>query len=137
MSDTLLKSFSHAQKLYIIRHIYPELSKALIHFISEAKRHNEIDEPNSFGESPPRPSHSLFQPQPPSDTGAVNNNRGGNAAPLSSAFCGYKMGQSQPSNMQTTTTTVENNYMAVGGTTATNSIEITASSVNVNATAVN
>ena len=48
------------------------------------------------------------------------------------------MGQSQPSNLQTTTT-VENNYMAVGGvTTATNLIEITASSsVNVNATAVN
>ena len=52
MNDILLKSFSEAQKLYIIRHIYPELSKALIHFISEAKRHNQINEPNAFGESP-------------------------------------------------------------------------------------
>lgn len=40
MNDTLLVSFSKAQKEYIIKHLYPEISKALIHFISEAKRCN-------------------------------------------------------------------------------------------------
>ena len=40
MNDTLLKIFSKAQKEYIIKHLYPELSKALVHFISEAKRCN-------------------------------------------------------------------------------------------------
>ena len=55
MNDTLLKSFSKAQKEYIIKHLYPELSKALVHFISEAKRRNQIDEKNTFGESPASP----------------------------------------------------------------------------------
>ena len=54
MHDSLLKSFSRAQKEYIVKHLYPELTKALIHFISEAKRHNQIVEPNAFGESPTR-----------------------------------------------------------------------------------
>lgn len=40
LQDSILKSFSTAQKEYIIKHLYPEISKALIHFISEAKRHN-------------------------------------------------------------------------------------------------
>ena len=78
MNDSLLKSFSKAQKEYIIRHIYPELSKALIHFISEAKRHNAIDEPNAFNtDAADAPTQSQF-----------------------SAFGGYKLGQTQPSNMQ-------------------------------------
>ena len=50
-SDSLLTSFSHAQKEYIVKHLYPEISKALLHFISEAKRHNQIEESASlFGE---------------------------------------------------------------------------------------
>ena len=44
MEDTLLASFSYAQKEYIIEHLYPELSKALVHFIAEAKRLNTIRE---------------------------------------------------------------------------------------------
>ena len=43
-SDTLLANFSLAQKEYIVKHLYPELVKALVHFISEAKRHNQIVE---------------------------------------------------------------------------------------------
>lgn len=43
-ADTLLANFSLAQKEYIVKHLYPELVKALVHFISEAKRHNQIIE---------------------------------------------------------------------------------------------
>lgn len=43
-ADTLLANFSLAQKEYIVKHLYPELVKALVHFISEAKRHNQIVE---------------------------------------------------------------------------------------------
>jgi len=39
MRDFLLQQFSAAQKEYVIKNLYPELTKALIHFISEAKRH--------------------------------------------------------------------------------------------------
>ena len=52
MSDTLLQNFSKAQKQYIIKHIYPEIGKALIHFISEAKRRHQIIEPDAFGKMP-------------------------------------------------------------------------------------
>lgn len=38
-NDTLLSTFSEAQKAYIVKNLYPEISKALVHFISEAKRH--------------------------------------------------------------------------------------------------
>lgn len=44
MQDHLLKQFSASQREYIIKNLYPELKKALIHFISEAKRHEQIDE---------------------------------------------------------------------------------------------
>ena len=44
MQDTLLTSFSYAQKEYIIKYLYPEISKALVHFICEAKRLNQITE---------------------------------------------------------------------------------------------
>lgn len=40
MKDSLLQNFSKAQKAYIVKNLYPELSRALVHFISEAKRHN-------------------------------------------------------------------------------------------------
>jgi len=85
MSDFLLHSFSAAQKDYIIKHLYPELSKALIHFISEAKRHNQINEENTFGGSP-----GAKQEQPV-------------RKPSQSNFGGFKMGQvssqAQPSNL--------------------------------------
>ena len=42
MQDTLLKDFSAGQKQYIVKNLYPELSRALVHFISEAKRHKQI-----------------------------------------------------------------------------------------------
>lgn len=48
-SDSLLKSFSDAQKSYIVKNLYPEIGKALVHFISEAKRHNQISEDEPFG----------------------------------------------------------------------------------------
>ena len=44
MNDYLLTNFSDAQKTYIIEKLYPELKKALVHFVSEAKRFNQIDE---------------------------------------------------------------------------------------------
>ena len=44
MNDHLLTNFSDAQKTYIIEKLYPELKKALVHFVSEAKRFNQIDE---------------------------------------------------------------------------------------------
>ena len=47
-SDSLLKSFSDAQKAYIVKNLYPEIGKALVHFISEAKRHNQIQEDEPF-----------------------------------------------------------------------------------------
>ena len=49
MSDTLLKPFSEKQRQYIVKHLYPEISKALVHFISEAVRHNQIDETDGVG----------------------------------------------------------------------------------------
>ena len=36
LQDSLLASFSFSQKQYIIEHLYPEISKAFVHFISEA-----------------------------------------------------------------------------------------------------
>ena len=42
MQDSLLASFSVAQKEYIIENLYPDLSRALVHFIAEAKRLNKI-----------------------------------------------------------------------------------------------
>lgn len=96
MNDTLLKSFSKAQKEYIIKHLYPELSKALVHFISEAKRHNQIDEKNTFGESPPSPRQLQQIP-----AARVEQEQQMQHPASSSAFGGgYKMGQTQPSNMQ-------------------------------------
>ena len=49
----MLQNFSDAQKEYIIDNLYPELGKALIHFVSEAKRFEQIqeDRPN-FGGAP-------------------------------------------------------------------------------------
>ena len=38
--DSLLASFTRVQKQYIVKHLYPELNKALVHFISEATRYN-------------------------------------------------------------------------------------------------
>ena len=52
MRDTLLKNFSKAQKEYIVQNLYPEISKALIHFISEAKRHNQIVENDGLENAP-------------------------------------------------------------------------------------
>ena len=42
--DFLLQNFTDAQKDYIIENLYPELTKALIHFVSEAKRCDQIQE---------------------------------------------------------------------------------------------
>jgi hypothetical protein len=39
-----LVGFSLAQKKYIVTHIYPSISKALVHFIGEAKRLDQIEE---------------------------------------------------------------------------------------------
>lgn len=38
--DLILKSFSQPQKNYIIEQLYPEITKALIHFVAEAVRCN-------------------------------------------------------------------------------------------------
>ena len=95
----MLTNFSLAQKEYIVKHLYPEIAKALIHFISEAKRHNEIDEPNAFGESPSKLAMQAASKLLSEGGGVETNNM---QASSTSAFGGYKMGQSQPSNMQTT-----------------------------------
>ena len=39
-NDLLLQSFSQPQREYIIDQLYPELKKALIHFVAEATRCN-------------------------------------------------------------------------------------------------
>ena len=85
MKDSLLLNFSQAQKAYIIKNLYPELSRALVHFISEAKRHNQIDELAPVEAA--SPEKTLMQRKE------------------SSTFGGFKMGAAapnaaQPSNMQ-------------------------------------
>ena len=57
-ADTLLANFSLAQKEYIVKHLYPELVKALVHFISEAKRHNQIVEQHT-GQQDNESAHGL------------------------------------------------------------------------------
>ena len=42
MKDVLLTSFNKAQKEYIIEKLYPDLGKALQHFIGEAMNQNQI-----------------------------------------------------------------------------------------------
>ena len=44
LNDHILSQFSIAQKEYIVEKLYPSIEKALVHFISEAMRHNEIVE---------------------------------------------------------------------------------------------
>ena len=44
MDDTILKGFTLPQKQYIVNHLYPTISKTLVHFIGEAKRMNQIHE---------------------------------------------------------------------------------------------
>ena len=39
-NDLLLQNFSQSQREYIIDQLYPELRKALIHFVAEATRCN-------------------------------------------------------------------------------------------------
>ena len=59
--DTLLASFSYSQKEYIIEHLYPEVSKALVHFVGEASRLNAIPklpEPAKLEDPQPPESHS-------------------------------------------------------------------------------
>ena len=85
MKDSLLQNFSKAQKAYIIKNLYPELSRAQVHFISEAKRHNQFDELSPVEAA--SPEKSLMQRKE------------------SSTFGGFKMGAqapnaAQPSNMQ-------------------------------------
>lgn len=60
--DALLESFSAKQRSYIVENLYPDLKKALVHFISEAKRHNQIEETASdtFALSPVVPTTSKF-----------------------------------------------------------------------------
>ena len=72
MKDSLLATFTKSQKQYIIKHLYPEINKALIHFISEAKRCNQIEEhstpgvfnkqPSIFGEAGDGSSKDKKQP---------------------------------------------------------------------------
>ena len=42
LKDSILASFSVAQKEYIIENLYPDIERAFVHFISEAKRMNKI-----------------------------------------------------------------------------------------------
>ena len=44
MRDSLLEQFTIGQKEYIIDKLYPDLQKALVLFIAEAKRLNKITE---------------------------------------------------------------------------------------------
>ena len=44
MRDSLLDQFTITQREYIIDKIYPDLQRALVHFIAEAKRLNKIIE---------------------------------------------------------------------------------------------
>ena len=65
VQDSLLAEFTEPQRDYIVDKLYPELKKALVHFISEAKRFNQIDEqafPSSSGLllSSAGPSSSVF-----------------------------------------------------------------------------
>ncbi len=42
--DSLLSDFTPGEKDYIVHNLYPTLKKALSHFITEARRHNQITE---------------------------------------------------------------------------------------------
>ena len=42
LQDSLLTSFSVAQKEYIVDNLYPDIQRAFVHFIAEAKRMNKI-----------------------------------------------------------------------------------------------
>ena len=42
--DSLLSDFTPGEKDYIVHNLYPTLKQALSHFISEARRHNQITE---------------------------------------------------------------------------------------------
>ena len=42
--DSLLSDFTPGEKDYIVHNLYPTLKQALSHFITEARRHNQITE---------------------------------------------------------------------------------------------
>jgi len=44
LNDTLLKEFTGGQRDYIIDKLYPIIRKTLVHFITEAKMQNAIQE---------------------------------------------------------------------------------------------
>ena len=44
MKDSLLATFSFAEKDYIVEYLYPEIAKAFMHLIAEAKRLGAIPE---------------------------------------------------------------------------------------------
>jgi len=71
-----------------VKNLYPEISKALIHFISEAKRHNQIVEEDAFGTPPNR---------------NIDQNLAQEAQSSSSAFGSFKMNAivEQPSSPPT------------------------------------
>ena len=83
-----------------MKNLYPEINKALVHFISEAKRHNQIKEDSVFGGSPTRAGASPAGPlaqQPPAQSstfGSFKMAPTGSTEGLQSA--------AQPSNMQLT-----------------------------------
>ena len=44
LSDWLIRDFTIGQREYIVESLYPVLQKTLVHFVAEAKRHNQIQE---------------------------------------------------------------------------------------------
>lgn len=44
LSDWLIRDFTLGQREYIVESLYPVLQKSLVHFVAEAKRHNQIKE---------------------------------------------------------------------------------------------
>jgi len=44
VKDSLLTDFTPGERDYIVHNLYPTLKKTLSHFITEARRHNQITE---------------------------------------------------------------------------------------------
>jgi len=66
LSDWLIRDFTIGQREYIVESLYPVLQKTLVHFVAEAKRHNQINEkPQALNQTTPESKNDFKEEDGP------------------------------------------------------------------------